>query len=210
MRVWHILRAASAGGKACPSSIFETRSCVSGEGCEVSVVNFPVPPDQPSSEDDSAEQNDLMRPVGGIFLIAAVACVLLLLAGLESWRRWGTSMSAYREVLNIQRQRDLIAARQQMLEYKQMIQDYKGHLEGEEPGNEITTGVDDGAQSEAFFNSAFTAPLEDVEEPPAAGSNHSDSDFEQHEALSGADEQSNAPDSAAGEESNSVEPVQTA
>ncbi|CDI81169.1 hypothetical protein, conserved [Eimeria acervulina] len=201
---------ASAGGKACPSSIFETRSCVSGEGCEVSVVNFPVPPDQPSSEDDSAEQNDLMRPVGGIFLIAAVACVLLLLAGLESWRRWGTSMSAYREVLNIQRQRDLIAARQQMLEYKQMIQDYKGHLEGEEPGNEITTGVDDGAQSEAFFNSAFTAPLEDVEEPPAAGSNHSDSDFEQHEALSGADEQSNAPDSAAGEESNSVEPVQTA
>ncbi|CDJ69758.1 hypothetical protein, conserved [Eimeria necatrix] len=133
MRVWHILRAAAAEGKPCPSSIFETRTCTSGEGCEVSLVTFPVPPDQPATDDDGASnENDLMRPIGGVFLLAAVGCVLLLLAGLEMWRRWGTSMAAYREVINMQRQRDLMAAREQMIKYKKMIQEYKDQVEREE------------------------------------------------------------------------------
>ncbi|CDJ36238.1 uncharacterized protein EMH_0055230 [Eimeria mitis] len=202
MRVWHILRAASAGGKACPSSIFETRSCASGDGCEVSVVSFPVPPDQPSQgDDDSTEENDLMRPIGGIFLVAAVACILLFLAGLESWRRWGTSMSAYREVLNIQRQRDLIAARQQMLEYKRMIQEYNDQLEGEEQDSDTRTGDDGGGQLESFFmQNAFAGPADEVEAPSAASSSHTNEDSEPFEAISRADAQRSEQGSAAEEE----------
>ncbi|CDJ54091.1 hypothetical protein, conserved [Eimeria brunetti] len=199
----------SAAGKACPSSIFETRNCLSGEGCQVSVVSFPVPPDQPSSEDDSTEENDLMRPIGGIFLVAAMVFVLLLLAGLESWRRWGTSMSAYREVLNIQRQRDLIAARQQMLEYKQMIKDYNDHLEWEEPGSDIRAGDDVGGQSETFCtHNPFVSPGEEAE--ASAGSDSSHKDVESSKELSRDDAQISDPGRATEEEGDLLEPSQTA
>ena len=99
----------------------------------MSLVSFPAPPDQPADDvNNRSKENELMRPIGGIFLVLAVAVVFLLLAGLEIWRRWGISMAAYREVLNMQRQRDLMEARKQMCEYKRMIQDYKEQLqEGE-------------------------------------------------------------------------------
>ncbi|KAL8273457.1 hypothetical protein Esti_002523 [Eimeria stiedai] len=135
MRVWHTLRAASASGRACLSELFETRSCKSAEGCEISPTYFPAPPDQPgTAEDDISKEVDLLRPIGSIFLVCAVAFVIVLLALIESWRRWGTSMSAHQEVLNVQRQKDLAAAREQILKYRQMIQDYKTELEVEEQG----------------------------------------------------------------------------
>ncbi|KAL8426899.1 hypothetical protein Efla_002507 [Eimeria flavescens] len=133
MRVWHVLRSASATGGACPSSLFETRSCRTAQGCEVSLVHFPAPLDQPEAEEnESAKELNLMRPIGGLFLVAAVVLVFLLLLLSESWRRWGTSMAAHREVLNVQRQNDLIAAREQILQYRQMIQEYRKKLEDEE------------------------------------------------------------------------------
>lgn len=207
MRVVHILRAASAGGTACPPSIFETRSCVSSEGCQVSVVSFPVPPDQPSSgEEDSTEENTLMRPIGGIFLVAAVGCVLLLLAGLESWRRWGTSTSAYREVLNIQRQRDLISARQQMMEYKKMIQEYKDQLEEEDWGSETGALVDSGGQGGSFFlQNDVAAPAAGREEPRDASSIHSSEASEPLKTQSGSGIQSSESGSEAKEEGASME-----
>lgn len=171
MRVWHILRAASAAGKACPSSIFETRTCKTGEGCDVSLVHFPAPPDQPAAGGgDSSKETELMRPVGGIFLLAAVAVVFLLLAALEIWRRWGTSMAAQREVLNIQRQRDLIAAREQILEYRKMIQDYKKQLEEQEA--DATQG--DAAECDqlgSFLMQHAVAAVAAEDEAPSAHSN---------------------------------------
>lgn len=133
MRVWHILRAASAAGKACPSSIFETRICKTVEGCGINRVDFPSPSDQPETEDGgTTKEADLLRPIGGLFLGAAVVIIFLILASLEFWRRWGTSMAAHREVLSVQRQRDLLAAREQIQQYRKMIQEYKRQLEDEQ------------------------------------------------------------------------------
>ncbi|KAL8441951.1 hypothetical protein Emed_007447 [Eimeria media] len=112
------------------------KSCKSAEGCDISPTYFPAPPDQPgAAEDDILKEIELMRPIGGLFLVGAVALVFVLLALVEAWRRWGTSMNAHQEVLNVQRQRDLYAAREQILRYRQMIQDYKTKLDDEEQGS---------------------------------------------------------------------------
>ncbi|OEH80500.1 hypothetical protein cyc_04117 [Cyclospora cayetanensis] len=167
MRVWHILRAAAAGGKACPSNLFETRSCKTAEGCDVSPVSFPEPPDQPVVEDPDSTENDLMRPVGGIFLIIAVACILLLLAALEIWGRWGTSMAAYREVMNLQRQKDLVAAREQMREYKRMIEAYKQKLEEEQRAEVQSEAAELGQLESALFQHAVATVVNEDESIPA-------------------------------------------
>ncbi|KAL8429148.1 hypothetical protein ACSSS7_006752 [Eimeria intestinalis] len=130
-------------------------------GCDVSPIHFPAPPDQPgTADDDISKEVELMRPIGGFFLICAVAGVLVLLALIESWRRWGTSMSAHQEVLNVQRQKDLAAAREQIVKYRQMIQDYKIKLEDEEQGIGVRQRPEKISQMESFLNEDASGSLD--------------------------------------------------
>ncbi|CDI75715.1 hypothetical protein EPH_0016680 [Eimeria praecox] len=92
-----------------------------------------------------------------------------------------------------------------------MIQEYRDQIEEEEPGSETRTGVDGGGQAESFFmQNAFAAPVEKVETPPAVGSIHRDGDAELLEVTSGAEVQADDPRNEVEEESNSMEPCQTA
>lgn len=106
-----------------------------------------------------------MRPIGGIFLAAAVAIVFVLLGVVEIWRRWGTSMAAHREVLYVQRQRDLLAAQEQIRQYRQMIQDYKEQLEAEDNASAPQTEGTEGNRLDSFLMQPVAAAVAADDEP---------------------------------------------
>lgn len=144
MRVWHVLRAPSASGRAC-QPLFETEICTSSPGCSAQAATFSPPPEE-EVPDVEVDEFELLRPVAVLFLAAAIVAVLLLLLALEAYRRWGVSGAARREAISVQRQHDLRMAQRQIEHYRRVLREFQAQLDRGEVNIDAALAMTEGAQ----------------------------------------------------------------